>query len=317
MPVHVSRRNFLLFSGAVAGTLAAGSHASAYTVAPPGPLARTRPQKALVAWYGQTGHTEGYAGLIGRIWAKNGLAVDTRPLRYGDAPGVDGYDLIAIGTPVHYMDAPKNVREWVASLPPIPGVGVAAFTTYGGKGDGQHNAAVSLLAALAARGGVPLGMASFGNMSAYPPTWSMGNEARTLKFRHKPDKETYNEVRRFAAAVLAQYGQGRGVTVKSRFGIMDLVKGAPARWMAGLTLGAHTIDASACVHCGACVRTCPAGVIDIETPRIDTARCLLCFGCLNNCPAAAHKWTTFGKPLYSFAELLKRNNVTLLPPPAE
>jgi Fe-S-cluster-containing hydrogenase component 2 len=56
------------------------------------------------------------------------------------------------------------------------------------------------------------------------------------------------------------------------------------------------------------------GAIDLAIPRVDTERCILCFGCLNNCPIGAHDMTTFGKKIYSFAELLKRNNITIQEP---
>jgi ferredoxin len=304
-----------MLAGIAAGTLMTNRYGAAYTVKPHNALKTANPHKALVAWYSQTGHTEDYTGLIGRVWAKNGLTVDAHRLHFGDVPDMSAYDLIVLGTPVHYLDVPRNVGDWVAKLPSLTGIGVASFATYGGKGDSQHNAALSLLAGLAEKGGVPLGMSTFGNMSAYPPTWSMGNEARTLKFRHKPDKATYDQVRSFANAVLDQHKRRQGIEVKNQFSFLDFFKGGPSRWLAGLTLGAHTIDARACIRCGTCVKTCPVGAIDIDKPHIDTKRCLICFGCVNNCPVAAHKWTTFGKPIYSFPELLKRNNVTIMQPP--
>jgi len=57
------------------------------------------------------------------------------------------------------------------------------------------------------------------------------------------------------------------------------------------------------------------GAIDLAVPRVDTRRCILCFGCLNNCPVGAHEMTVFGRKIYSFAELLRRNRITLLEPP--
>jgi ferredoxin/flavodoxin len=314
LPAALSRRGFLVLSGIAAGMLLTSRKASARVVKAGGSLAHAQPRKALVAWYSQTRHTERYATLISRVWAKQGLVVDTHPLLFGDMPDVAGYDLIMVGTPVHYMDVPKNVSDWLANIPSIAGVGVASFATYGGKGDGQHNAALSLLGDLTAKGGIPLGMDTFGNMSAYPPTWSMGNSARTLKFRSKPDETTYNQVRAFASAVLDQYGRGQGIEVKSEFSFMEPFKGGVSRWLAGLMLGKHAIDKSQCIHCGTCVKACPVNAIDIDTPRIDTRRCILCFGCINNCPTGAHKWSTFGKPIYGFSELLKRNGVTIMEP---
>jgi ferredoxin/flavodoxin len=295
--------------------LALPGPAAASTVRAQGPLKKQKPQKACVLWYSQTGHTKRYGMLMARCWEKEGLSVATGDLKQADPAALAGCDLIAVGTPVHYLEVPQNVQDWLARVPSIAGAGVVAFASFGGKGDGQHNAAVAILAALAERGGVPLGMGAFGNMSAYPPTWSMGNEARTLKFRDKPDQATYGRVRSLAAEALEHYGRGgQGITVHSERSFTEPFGGALMRGMAKLTIGRHDIDAKLCTRCGTCVDRCPAGAIDLAVPRVDTGRCLLCFGCLNNCPIGAHDMTTFGKRITSFAELLKRHGITLREP---
>lgn len=314
---YLTRQRFLWFSGTALGSLFMPRSVAAQTVQPRGALRQAQPHKAMVLWYSQTGHTEGYAELIARTWAHAGLTVDTHRLRFGDKPDVSGYDLIVIGTPVHYLDVPKNVGDWLTQLAPITGVGVASFVSYGGQGDGQHNAALSLLSGLVEKGGVPLGMDYFGNMSTYPPTWSMGNTERILKYRHKPDQATYAQVHTFASSVLDQYGRGQGIVAKSRPSFMGLFKGDISRTLAKATLGKHTIDTSRCIHCGTCVKTCPAGAIDLGVPRIDTARCILCFGCVNNCPTGAHSMSVFGRPVYGFPEFLRRNGIKILPPPLD
>jgi ferredoxin/flavodoxin len=312
--VHIGRRGFLVGSTAVVLSLAVPGIASAGVVRATGALKKKTPQKACVLWYSQTGHTERYGKLIARSWEKEGLAVTAGNLKQADRSTLPDYDLIAIGTPVHYLDVPQNVQEWLAGLPSIDGTGVVAYTSFGGNGDGQHNAAVGILEALANRGGIPLGMDTFGNMSAYPPTWSMGNEARTLKFRDKPDRATYARVRALAADVLGRYGRGQGIEAQSEPSFMGLFKGGISRWVAKATIGRHEIDTKRCIRCGTCVNRCPVGAIDLALPRVDTERCILCFGCLNNCPTGAHDMTTFGKKIYSFAELLKRHDITIQEP---
>ena len=39
-----------------------------------------------------------------------------------------------------------------------------------------------------------------------------------------------------------------------------------------------------CVRCGSCVRSCPAGCIDIEKGVIDNERCIRCMNCVSHCP---------------------------------
>jgi ferredoxin/flavodoxin len=308
------RRRFLVSSTAVALSLAVPGFASASVVKAKGSLKKKKPQKGCVLWYSQTGHTERYGKLIARCWEKQGLTVTTGTMKQADRSALAGYDLIAIGTPVHYLDVPQNVQDWLAGIPSINGAGVVAYVSFGGNGDGQHNAAVSILEALTNRGGIPLGMETFGNMSAYPPTWSMGNEARTLKFRDKPDQATYARVRALAADVLVRYGRGQGIEVQSELSFGGLFKGGISRWIAKATIGKHEIDKKLCINCGTCMNQCPVAAINLAIPRVDTKRCILCFGCLNNCPTGAHDMTTFGKKIYSFAELLERHNITILEP---
>jgi NAD-dependent dihydropyrimidine dehydrogenase PreA subunit/flavodoxin len=313
----LNRRRFLWYSGIAAGSLLIPRHAHARVIQPRGGLKRPQPQKALVVWYSQTGHTERYARLIARIWEQRGLGVDTHRLRFGDKADVSGYDLIVIGTPVQYLDVPQNVGDWLGKTGSLEGVGVSSFVSYGGQGDGQYNAAFSLLAGMADKGGVALGLATFGNMSTYPPTWSMGNQARILKYRHKPDQATYAQVRDFATSVLDQYALGIGIEAQSHPGFMGLFKGDVSRTLSKATLGRHTIDTRRCIRCGTCVKTCPMGAINLDLPRIDTERCILCFGCVNNCPTGAHAMTVLGKPVYGFPEFLKRNGIKILEPPLD
>ncbi|MDD5099577.1 MAG: EFR1 family ferrodoxin [Syntrophales bacterium] len=308
------RRGFLMSSLALALSLAAPGSVSASVVKAKGALKNKKPQKGCVLSYSQTGYTERYGKLIARCWEKQGLTVMTGNLKQADRSALANYDLIAIGAPVHYFDVPKNVQDWLTEIPSINGIGVVSYVSFGGNGNGQHNAAVNILEALTNRGGIPLGMDTFGNMSAYPPTWSMGNEAQTLKFRDKPDQATYARVRALASDVLGRYASGQGITVQSEPSFSGLFKGGISRWVAKATIGRHEMDTKLCIRCGTCVNRCPVGAIDLAIPRIDTKRCILCFGCLNNCPTGAHVMTTFGKKIYSFAELLKRHKIAIQEP---
>jgi ferredoxin/flavodoxin len=311
---YICRRGFLMSSSVMALSLAVPGFVSARVVKAKGALKKKAPEKACVLWYSQTGHTARYGKLIAQCWEKQGITVTAGNIKQADRSKLAAYDLIAIGTPVHYLDVPQNVQDWLKAMPPINGTGVVAYTSFGGNGDGQHNAAVSILEALINRGGIPLGMGTFGNMSAYPPTWSMGNEARTLKFRDKPDQATYMRVRALAADALGHYGRGQGIEVQSEPSFTGLFKGGISRGVAKVTIGKHEIDTKLCIHCETCVNRCPVGAIDLAIPRVDTGRCILCFGCLNNCPTGAHDMTTFGKKIYSFAELLKRHKITIQEP---
>lgn len=51
-----------------------------------------------------------------------------------------------------------------------------------------------------------------------------------------------------------------------------------------------------CIFCGKCLRSCPAGCIDLESRTIDNERCIRCMDCIAGCPAGSIKWERPGMP---------------------
>ena len=306
----ISRRKFI--SGCAATMAGSMIPASAYskTITPLNTLRKTTPEKAVVIYYSQAGHTRIYSELIAETWEKAGLKVDTVFINKADASSLSTSDLRGVGSPVYYLDAPANVQNWLSSIQSIKGTGAAAFASFGGNGDGQRRAAANILKMLSDKGGVPLGLDMFGNMSTYPPTWSLGNSERILKFRDRPNEKTYENVRAFASKILMQYGKG-GISFETESGniMSGKVMMAPTKLIIS-----HKLIKNRCIVCGNCMRQCPTGAIDIALPKIDEGKCILCFGCLNNCPADAHEMKMFGKKLYGFPEFLKRNNIKIALP---
>jgi ferredoxin len=272
------------------------------------------PRRALVLTYSQTGQTRLYGRLAAAVWKAAGLKAIAADVREFDMAALPSFDLIMVGVPVFYWDIPGNVVTALAAAPRLGGVPVASFVTYGGHGGNQHNTARRLLMLLWRRGGLPVGMETFGAISTFAPTWSMGNEGRILAFRHRPDEETYDQVRRYAAAVLDRARRSAAVSYRKEFFAADFMRGAPSVALNKLLTGHHTIDASACTGCGACQRSCPVGAIDLDTFTVDTRRCISCLGCINNCPADAVDMTYMGKKVYGFLEFKKRHGLSVSPP---
>ena len=84
-------------------------------------LKTLNPKRTLALWYSQTGQTSRYARLIGCILKGKGLAVDACDMQEFDKNLLPNYDLIVVGTPVFYYDAPSNVSEWLETIPSIKG----------------------------------------------------------------------------------------------------------------------------------------------------------------------------------------------------
>ncbi len=268
-------------------------------------------RRALVLTYSQTGQTELYGRLVAAVWKSTGLTTVTADVRGFDMATLPSFDLIMVGVPVFYWDIPGNVIGALTSAPRLGGVPAASFVTYGGDGGNQHNTAGRLLMLLRRRGGLPVGMETFGAVSSYAPTWSMGNDRRVLAFRHRPDGQTYDRIRQYAAEVLQRAREGTAVSYRKEFFPADFLRGKPSVAVSKLITGRHTIDASACTACGICQKKCPAGAIDIGAYTIDTKRCIACLGCINNCPAGAIDMAYLGKKVYGFAEFKKRHGITV------
>jgi ferredoxin len=151
-------------------------------------------------------------------------------------------------------------------------------------------------------------------MSTFAPTWSLGYEKRILKYRDKPDKETYARVRQFASDVLGSVAAGTTSVVKKEFHFSELIRGAFLVKAYKLLIHRHVINKKKCIDCGTCVEKCPTSSISLERHAIETGTCIACMGCVNNCPVRAIDMRITGKRVYGFNDFLKRNKIVIMEP---
>lgn len=258
---------------------------------------------ALVAFYSQTGHTRAYARVVGAELREAGLTVHI--VDYRDLDELPALDLLVVGTPVFYADVPSNLVAWVRSLPDLHGTSAAAFSCFGGHGDGQEHTAHALLRLLVERGGRPVGAAWFGAMSTFAPTWSMGNEARTLRYRHMPDDASWERARAFARQVLG----GRTREPVSRLGKDSLLRMVPQVALNRRAITGHRVDRGRCTDCGLCEKRCPTGAIHPREGTVDKRACIACLGCVNNCPAQAVRMRYMGRTVEGWVDFKKRHRL--------
>ena len=309
-----TRRSFLKKSAVTCAALSVPSCSIGHAKRTFGPLKTQQPRNAVVLWYSQTGHTRRIGRLIAQVWEKSGLKVDGSDIREIDHSSIDRYDLIAMGTPVNYYDVPENAKDWIRSIPSIKGTPVASFVTFGGIGGNQHNTACTLLELLADKGGIPVGMEVFGNMSTFAITWSIGNEERILKYRQLPNEGTYRKARQYARDLLERVQNDNTFEIDWELSFEDILKHLPVVWSTKLLIGKHTIGKDRCIGCGICVEKCPARAIDLSLYRVDTDRCIACLGCINNCPAQAIEMEFMGKKVYGFQDFMKRHGIAIKEP---
>jgi ferredoxin/flavodoxin len=271
----------------------------------------TKPKTAAVIWYSQTGNSERTGRLIAEIFNKKGLNVTASDYRDFDRESIGAYDLIVAGSPVYYYDVPENFKRWIKKMPEITGKPCAAYVTFGGTGGNQHNTVCTLADLLAEKGGVPVGMETFGNMSTFAITWSYGNEARVLEYQHLPDNITYEKMRTYARLILDRVHQGQGMEIEKDCDLRDLIKNSPSIWGTKLFISHHAIDGSKCIQCGTCLKKCPVGAIDLEKKQVNTDACIACLGCVNNCPASAVHMEFMGKKVYGYYDFLEENHIQI------
>ncbi len=309
-----SRRSFLVKS-AIAG-IALGTTGCTRAVNPGAvfPVRTKSPKNAIVIYFSQTGHTKRMGRLIAKTWEKAGIKADARDVRDIGPSVLADYDLIAAGSPVFYYEVPAYMQEWLKKAPRIEGTPVASFVTFGGKGGNQRNTGCMLLELLAEKGGVPMGMELFSNMSAFAPTWSSVSEDRVLLYRNLPDKATYEKTRNFARTVVQRVAEGKAIEIDREITFSEMWKGGTSIWFTKLMIGKHTIDAKTCIKCGTCVEKCPADAIDIEKASVNTGRCVGCLGCVNNCPVQAIDMTFTGNKVTGFNAFVKKHNIVIEEP---
>ncbi len=278
------------------------------------PIVKTNPKQALVVWYSQTGHTGRIGGIIRHTWSRAGLMVDGADYRDIDTNSLAQYDLIAVGSPVQYMNVPRNLQDWIKKLPRIDGTSVVSYMTFGGDGNGQHSTACELLDLMTQAGGAAAGFGLFGNMSTFAPTWSVGNEERILRFKDRPNENTYRQARAFAVDILKNVSTGGAVKIERDFSLGSMMAVVPQLGFTKLLITNHHIETGQCIRCGTCLRKCPAGAIHLQTGTVDSKRCLACMGCINNCPVQAMKMNFMGKQVYGFKEFLKRHQIEIKEP---
>ena len=274
-------------------------------------IAATHPETAAVIWYSQTGNTERAGRLIAETFKKKGLTVTASDYRDFDPITIGTYDLIVAGSPVYYYDVPENFKRWLKNLPEITGKPCGAYVTFGGTGGNQHNTACTLADLLAEKGGVPVGIDTFGNMSTFAITWSYGNDARVLEYKHLPDDATYDRMRTYARLILDRVHLGQGMEIAKDCDLRDLIKNSPSIWGTKLFISDHTIDGSKCIQCGTCLKKCPVNAIDPEKNQVNTDACIACLGCVNNCPAGAVHMAFMGKNVYGYPDFLRENHIRI------
>ncbi|MFZ1986513.1 MAG: EFR1 family ferrodoxin [Desulfatitalea sp.] len=239
--------------------------------------------KALIICFSQTGNTRKIAERISAGIAATGTQCDLKPLDEVDATLPADYDLVGLGAPVFYYQAPFHVRDFMAALPPQNGRHWFVFCTHGNV---IGNFFPSVGSQLGARGAKVIGYYNSYADITYPfyprPSYTSGH----------PDADDLARAERFGTLMVVESTRFRAqpdaplpapLPVSSDDWIKESHHITPerlAKMMPKLSL-----DADTCIQCRLCEEECPVHGIDItsDPPRLQTP-CIFCWRCVNICP---------------------------------
>lgn len=262
--------------------------------------------RALVTYFSITGTTRRVADSIAEGLGASGADVVLHDLRAGAPSDPTGFDIVGVGSPVHWYRLPPPVREAVRGLGDLAGRSVFAFTlnaTYRGA------ALDRLRAALRRAGGREIGVFSCRGEGRF-----LGYTRLGVQFSpgHPTDAEldaAFEFGRSLPAAHAAAWcGEPAPETPPD----------PPTHWVYALERALVTpwsghhiysrffrADPVRCTRCGKCARICPTRNIAWEKDRLPTwgRDCIVCLTCAEVCPEAAVRspvdWPVF-RPLLRY-----------------
>jgi menaquinone-dependent protoporphyrinogen IX oxidase/ferredoxin len=236
--------------------------------------------RILLAYFSATQNTARIADVIGAQLMELGAEVDvldmTTPKRRKPSPDMRAYEGAVFGSPIHYMRAPKIVREWLNDLKARE-TPCALFFTFGGFQ--VHPAHQTTVEILSRNGFRVLASAEFPGKHTY-------NLAGWEAMAGRPAESELNVAREYARLIYGRFsgrdphvlGEMPGgslsleVLDKMENSIPRLFQRRPGR------------EGAECRMCLLCEDLCPSGAMNAETGEADADRCICCLRCVAVCP---------------------------------
>jgi flavodoxin/Pyruvate/2-oxoacid:ferredoxin oxidoreductase delta subunit len=263
---------------------------------------------ALITYFSQGGSTARVAEAIASGLEEAGYGVDRCNIKDTPVPGISGYDLLGMGSPVYYFRLPFNVTGCLKSLPGLHGLAAFSFLVYGTH---LFDAGNALRRALTDKGAREVG-----HFHCHGAGYYLGNLAEGFLF--SPDHPTQSDLARAKGFGRESAGRVSGASFAPPLYepkaplIFRIERALVSRWLVeGVCSCLFKVDPAKCTACGQCMATCPTGNIDEDwNGRPDWGRnCLGCLWCEMKCPEEAIV-SAFGRlTVRAIAKPLIRYNV--------
>lgn len=194
-------------------------------------------------------------------------------------PAPADFDLIGFGYPIHAFSAPEPILKFAKALPELSGKQVFVFKT---SGEGLHlndGSSQKLIKILKDKGGDVL----FERHYVMP---------YNMIYRHSDEMAKQMWIYTQAMVMLNARQIEHGIRENTNQSIFKKIFSAVFRVIEQPFTHVHgplfKVNASKCVHCERCVKTCPQANITYKDGKFDFGTdCVLCMGCSFQCPTDA------------------------------
>ena len=236
--------------------------------------------KILLCHFSPTGNTAKVAQAIGQRLIELGNEVDeldmTDIAARQQPPDLSPYQAVLIGSPIHYMRAPRLVRQWLATWNG-QGRKCATFFTFGGFF--VHPAHLSAREILQSRGLTVVASAEFPGTHTY-------NMVGWKAVSGRPNDSDLAVAREFAEHchrrftgedpnIVQDLPQGKHTSAE-----LDAMDQAAPRRHPRLP----SRQGKECQMCMLCEQTCPSGAMNATTGESEAGKCIICLRCMQICP---------------------------------
>ncbi len=236
----------------------------------------------LIAYFSLGGTTSLIADRIAAGLRRADCHVDLERIAKDRFPGVDGYGMLGVGTPVYYYRAPFIVQDFLESLPDLNGLPVFIFLLHGTY-PWETGAAIGRV--LQGKGGRPVG---------YYRSYGVEHWVGYLRegYIFSPGHPNVAELE---GAEDFGHEMANAVNASRR---MDWMadRSAPLLYRIERLLTCRRlatsvysrlfrVDRALCDSCGLCAELCPTGNVSLDSEGLPTwgRYCLLCLSCELKC----------------------------------
>ena len=244
-------------------------------------------KKCAVCFFSGTGNTRFVAERIARHLGNLNVSCEMFPIEdvllKRRKFSREDFDTIGIGFPVHAMDAPGNVYDFLDKI----ALGRFDFFLFKSAGDPMYEGGsfLPIRRKLMTRGGRCI----YEDLFVLPP--NVGYERPPEAIKHLAilaDRQ---------AAMMADDLINNVVYKQKDFFIAPVLGIFANLEKQGCKKLSHKWQVSdACIHCGKCIRQCPTrNIKEVERQLTFGEACIFCLRCTMNCPVRAIKAPLFGK----------------------